>query len=80
MNKQVMSGILDYATWLAIFLAGLITGVHMNSLLGIILKVAVVFYTLYNLYKTQKSILNSWNIHLPTELKHNLVKGETNAI
>ena len=80
MNKQVMSGILDYAIWLAIFLAGLITGVHMNSLLGIILIVAVVFYTLYNLYKTQKSILNSWNIHLPTELKHNLVKGETNAI
>ena len=79
MNKQVMSGILDYVMWLVIFLAGLITGVHMDSLLGITLKVAVVFYTLYNLYKTQKSILNSWNIHLPTELKHNLVKGETNA-
>ena len=79
MNKQVMSGILDYAIWLVIFLAGLITGVHMNSLVWIILNVAVVFYTLYNLYETQKSILNSWNIHLPTELKHNLVKGETNA-
>ena len=79
MNKQVMSGILDYAIWLVIFLAGLITGVHMNSLLWIILKVAVVFYTLYNLCETQKSILNSWNIHLPTELKHNLVKGETDA-
>ena len=80
MNKQVMSGILEYAIWLVIFLAGSITSVHMNSLLGIILNVAVVFYALYNLYKTQKSILNSWNIHLPTELKHNLVKGETNAI
>ena len=79
MNKQVMSGILDYAIWLVIFLAGLITCVHMDSLLWIILNVAVVFYTLYNLYETQKSILNSWNIHLPTELKHNLVKGETNA-
>ena len=80
MNKQVMCGILDYAIWLVIFLAGLITGVHMNSLVWSILNVAVVFYTLYNLYETQKSILNSWNIHLPTELKHNLVKGETNAI
>lgn len=77
MNKQVMYGLLNYAIWLVFLLSQMITIIHLKTLVGLILAAIIVLYSLYELYKVQSYILDSWNIHLPSTLKQDLIKGET---
>lgn len=79
MNKQVMYGLLNYAIWLVLLLSQMIAVVHLKTLVGFILAAIIALYSLYNLFKVQDCILDSWDIHLPSTLKRDSIKGETNA-
>lgn len=79
MNKQVMYGLLNYAIWLVLLLSQIIAVVHLKTLVGFILASIIALYSLHKLHKVQGYILNSWDIHLPSTLKRDLIKGETNA-
>lgn len=77
MNKQVMYGLLNYAIWLVLLLSQMIAVVHLKTLVGFILAAIIALYSLYKLFKVQDYILDSWDIHLPSTLKQNSIKGET---
>lgn len=79
MNKQVMYGLLNYAIWLVLLLSQIIAVVHLKTLVGFILAAIIALYSLHKLHKVQGYILDSWDIHLPSTLKRDLIKGETNA-
>lgn len=79
MNKQVMYGLLNYAIWLVLLLSQMIAVVHLKTLVGFILAAIIALYSLHKLHKVQGYILDSWDIHLPSTLKRDLIKGETNA-
>lgn len=79
MNKQVMYGLLNYAIWLVFLLSQMIAVVHLKTLVGFILAAIIALYSLHKLHKVQEYILDSWGIHLPSTLKRDSIKGETNA-
>ena len=79
MNKQVMYGLLNYAIWLVFLLSQMIAVVHLKTLVGFILAAIIALYSLHKLNKVQGYILDSWDIHLPSTLKRDSIKGETNA-
>ena len=79
MNKQVMYALLNYAIWLVFLLSQMIAVVHLKTLVGFILAAIIALYSLYKLFKVQGYILDSWDIHLPSTLKQDLIKGETDV-